>query len=1045
MLIENNSKYYLKKVQAKSKMFEYNVPLEEHIQVEYMAQELIVLAIATIGDASNFIWDNRYTEFSSKLNNELFENLNFTSIYFDSLLTSEIGEASYNDYFGLLGAISFYLSDALGSTKVMINKIDWAMDLEINEIDTFLLYLLADRLDELKGYEFSSQYGNLFYYLIYDLSQFYLDGTPIDFEKLNDLKQEIYLSQNPREILFGDSLLAVFIKKYKNSALNLLPNYSDTTIQDWEDLLLNNHTIKELWPSQILLGEKNIFKGKSGVIQMPTSSGKTTSIGLIIRSAFITHRTKLAVVVAPFKALCKEITLNLIEFFSNDEVIINELSDIAEKDDIAFFDNDIDTNTLIILTPEKLLFLIRNNSEILEELNLIIFDEAHLFDDSSRGTNYELLVSTIRYYLNESSQKILISAVIANSEVINEWLNGTDGEVISNNNIISSQRSIAIGDWMGQTGQLYFLNQDNHDIDDFYVPRIVDIREINRLDRERAKRYFPDVDFRKRKLNKPYDMQIYYALKMVHNGATAIFSGTKKTADKTIERLLELEERGLDISAFSNEVSQNENTKIASLINMNLGSDTEYYISALKGIFIHHGNIPLGIRLSVEYAMSQNLINFVVCTSTLAQGVNLPIKYLIISSLYQGKSQMKVRDFHNLLGRVGRAGKHIEGTVILSEPFIHSNKSNWKWNRYKNMLDIDNSEDSESNLLKLVRPIIIDKFPPINLWNVLPQKYTNQEQFNDVINKIKTVISNSNFPNKISDFNFELKIILDILKDVENYVMYFVKYFKDSNPNFTNMVTQQTLGYHLASDSEKEKLVELFEVIKTYSLSFTEAELSLYSISSLGFDNSKVLSQWISEKIENITQARSEFELIDIIFPQLILFSENNIINRIDDTSIFTQICELWTQGQSYSDILNYCQSNQFQISKRNQLVPLILQDIIEICDNILAYSTILPLNGVATFMENSENDSTLHLIKSLQKKIRYGLPSNLSINIFELGFSDRVIAQILARIIENSSSFTITSISKRITKELLRQNKREIEEALKVFPQYFLDILRKI
>lgn len=55
MLIESNSKYYLKKVQAKSKMFEYGVPLEEHIQVEYMAQELIILAIATIGDASNFI------------------------------------------------------------------------------------------------------------------------------------------------------------------------------------------------------------------------------------------------------------------------------------------------------------------------------------------------------------------------------------------------------------------------------------------------------------------------------------------------------------------------------------------------------------------------------------------------------------------------------------------------------------------------------------------------------------------------------------------------------------------------------------------------------------------------------------------------------------------------------------------------------------------------------------------------------------------------------------------------------------------------------
>ncbi len=61
------------------------------------------------------------------------------------------------------------------------------MDLEINEIYTSHLDPLADRLDELKKGMFSSQYGNLFYYLIYDLSQFYLDGTPIDFEKLNDL------------------------------------------------------------------------------------------------------------------------------------------------------------------------------------------------------------------------------------------------------------------------------------------------------------------------------------------------------------------------------------------------------------------------------------------------------------------------------------------------------------------------------------------------------------------------------------------------------------------------------------------------------------------------------------------------------------------------------------------------------------------------------------------------------------------------------------------------------------------------------------------
>ncbi len=948
-------------------MFEYGVPLEEHIQVEYMAQELIILAIATIGDASNFIWDNRNVGTSLSLNDELIENLNFTSIYFNSLITSKIGESNYNDYFGILGAISFYLSDSLGSTKVMLNKIDWSMDLEVNGIETVLLYLMADRLDDLNGYKFPSKYIYSFYPLIEEYSQFYSNGTLINIESLVILKQKIYESQNPREILFGDALLAVFIKKYKNASLNLLPNYSGTTIEDWNGLLLNNSSIKELWPSQILLGKESIFKGSSGVIQMPTSSGKTTSIGLIIRSAFITNRTKLAIVVAPFKALCKEITLNLTDFFSHDEVIVNELSDIAEKDDIDFFDTT-EKNTLIILTPEKLLFLIRNKNEILEDLNLIIFDEAHLFDDNSRGTNYELLISTIKYYLKKSSQKILISAVITNSSMINDWLNDGDGKVISNNNIISAQRSIAMGDWIGHTGQLYFLNQENPDIDDFYVPKIVDIQEINKLGRERVKRYFPDVDFKKKKLNNAYDMQIYYALKMIHNGATAIFSGTKASADKTIERILEIERRGLPIAAFSNNNNADENIKIANLIKLNLGDSATYYYAALKGVFIHHGNIPSGIRTSIEYAMSHNLINFVVCTSTLAQGVNLPIKYLIISNLYQGQSQIKVRDFHNLLGRTGRAGKHIEGTVILSEPFVHSNKRDWKWRKYKSMLNIANSEDSLSNLLKLVRDIDIKNLPSINLLPLILLKYSNSDEFNRQNNLLKQVLKKE-FPESYLPFSNELQTILNSLNDVENYVMFFMNYFGKDEANFTNIVTKQTLGYQLASEDEKEKLIHLFDTIKNHSLLLTKGELNLYTITSLGFDSSKFLSQWLSEKIEEINQVNSEIELVNIIFPQLVLLRENALVKKITDSSIFSKLCELWIQGESYREILIYCQNNHFTLIRYNKLASFTIQDVIEICDSILAYSTILPLNGIVAFMNDSQNNLNINLIKKLQKK----------------------------------------------------------------------------
>ena len=366
--------------------------------------------------------------------------------------------------------------------------------------------------------------------------------------------------------------------------------------------------------------------------------------------------------------------------------------------------------------------------------------------------------------------------------------------------------------------------------------------------------------------------------------------------------------------------------------------------------------------------MSHNLINFVVCTSTLAQGVNLPIKYLIISNLYQGQSQIKVRDFHNLLGRTGRAGKHIEGTVILSEPFVHSNKRDWKWRKYKSMLNIANSEDSLSNLLKLVRDIDIKNLPSINLLPLILLKYSNSDEFNRQNNLLKQVLKKE-FPESYLPFSNELQTILNSLNDVENYVMFFMNYFGKDEANFTNIVTKQTLGYQLASEDEKEKLIHLFDTIKNHSLLLTKGELNLYTITSLGFDSSKFLSQWLSEKIEEINQVNSEIELVNIIFPQLVLLRENALVKKITDSSIFSKLCELWIQGESYREILIYCQNNHFTLIRYNKLASFTIQDVIEICDSILAYSTILPLNGIVAFMNDSQNNLNINLIKKLQKK----------------------------------------------------------------------------
>jgi Tfp pilus assembly protein PilF len=75
--------------------------------------------------------------------------------------------------------------------------------------------------------------------------------------------------------------------------------------------------------------------------------------------------------------------------------------------------------------------------------------------------------------------------------------------------------------------------------------------------------------------------------------------------------------------------------------------------AAALGIFAHHADTPHGLRLSIEHAMKEGLAKFVICTSTLAQGVNFPLKYLIVTSTRQGGEKILVRDFHNLMGRAG--------------------------------------------------------------------------------------------------------------------------------------------------------------------------------------------------------------------------------------------------------------------------------------------------------------------------------------------------------------------------------------------------------
>jgi superfamily II DNA/RNA helicase len=95
----------------------------------------------------------------------------------------------------------------------------------------------------------------------------------------------------------------------------------------------------------------------------------------------------------------------------------------------------------------------------------------------------------------------------------------------------------------------------------------------------------------------------------------------------------------------------------------------EYFLaeSILYGIAVHYGNLPSIVRKTIEEYFDEGLLSFLVCTSTLLHGVNLPAKNLFLLNPTKGSKSTPISslEFWNLAGRAGRLGKDFEGNIFL--------------------------------------------------------------------------------------------------------------------------------------------------------------------------------------------------------------------------------------------------------------------------------------------------------------------------------------------------------------------------------------------
>lgn len=1049
MLIEDRSKYYLKKIRAKAKMYEYHIPESLHSATEKQVNQLIISAIAIIGDFSNDVIDSfEGKEFDYR---EYQENLRFAAKFFDGYVNSKLYLGN-EDYYLLLGAVVYYLCDYNGSSHVMISRIENHIDIGINGIDRVLVQILAG--NSIKSYKGKYTILNE---IINNYNQFIATGIFENYEKLKTFREIVYEIGSDRELLFVDALIAIVYLKIRNSSYELMPEFTGVAPEVWREVLSKGTLVTELWQSQRELGKNGVFKGQSATIQMPTSSGKTKSIALIILSAFLSRRTNYAIVVAPFRALCREITDELENAFSfNENIKVNELSDVLQMDllDILFGNNvEDEERSIYVVTPEKLLFVLRQNIAILSNVGLVIFDEGHLFDDLNRGITYELLISTIKLYMSKDTQKVLISAVIPNAREINGWLTDGEGVVIKNNVIQTTEKTVSIADTVVDPESkelyiyLYFINPDRPDEEEFYVPRVITQTEIHKLGKETKMRVFPEINNGTNQ-NKN-DIAIALAINLCVNGGTTIFCGKKQTADKILERVLDIERRGYDISNIKRNADNREIEKLSHLIENHFGNDNVYFGAAQKGVFAHHGGIPMGLRSSIEYAMQKDAIHFLACTSTLAQGVNLPIRYLIIPTIYQSKERIKVRDSQNLIGRAGRAGIYTEGSIILSETQVYNVRKDffrqWKWLNYKELLDSNHAEACTSELLAWLR--VDDEMEEylFSIINIFEEHYASGDFAKEVDIFLEgLVIEKEETYNKAK---FIVDQMLNNIEAIESFLLfYLMEDTYDESKDTIHDIVKETLAYYLATDEERERLLQLVDLIGSFIIKAVDTpdKRNRYSKSLLGVRKEIEIEQWVEEHILDIIWCENDEELLKILFP-LLVTSDYPLVQACNKPNELIDIGIKWILGENYVDILQYAIKNDIKIYQWRKYKLISLQQVIDLCDNFLGYNCTLMMAAIIENVSYNSDDVDLNdNLKLLSKRMRYGLKNQCSITLYEMGFNDRVIAKNLAEIIEKEY---IAGNRKEIIR-LIKRNvdiQYDILSYLSEYPSYFEDKAMKL
>lgn len=383
--------------------------------------------------------------------------------------------------------------------------------------------------------------------------------------------------------------------------------------------LLREHGIEKLFPPQ----EESIKRGllslkKNFVVAVPTASGKTLIAELLMLRSLLERGGKCLYIV-PLKALASE---KLEEFRKYEKLGVKVGVTTGDYD---ASDEWLGSYDIIVTTSEKADSLIRHRTSWLSEVNVVVADEVHLIHDSSRGPTLEVTLARLRH-LSENLIILALSATISNADEIASWLNA---ELVE-----SEWRPVKLREGVYHAGEILFTDSSKRSVDASYANEALNL-----------------------------------ALDTVKEGGQSlVFVNTRRGAERFAT------EAAPKVKRLLSEVEKAELKEIAQRVLHVLAEPTRICRRLSKavagGAAFHHAGLAPEQRRLIEHAFRRNLIKVLAATPTLAAGVNLPARRVVIrdyrrydSSL--GYVEIPVMEIKQMAGRAGRPRYDKYGEAIL--------------------------------------------------------------------------------------------------------------------------------------------------------------------------------------------------------------------------------------------------------------------------------------------------------------------------------------------------------------------------------------------